>query len=110
MSHLQTFGAYIKELREKNGFSSQRQLAEKIGVSNSTVAKIERGTHEASDETLHKLAKEFGIDYIELVEKQLAGNSDDTDALVEKIKRLSRDQIGMVNNIVDEFLRLGGKA
>ncbi|WP_042356869.1 helix-turn-helix domain-containing protein [Bacillus rubiinfantis] len=109
-NHLQEFGKYIKNLREEKGFSSQRILADKIGVSNSTIAKIERGAHEASDETLHKLAEAFDMDYMELLEKQVAGNKVDTELLIEKIHRLKKYQIDMISNIVDEFLNLGGKA
>lgn len=108
-THLQEFGTYLKELREANGFPSQRLLADKIGVSNSTIAKIERGAHEASDDTLHKLAEVFNMSYLELLEKQVAGNKVDTELLIEKIQRLSKPQIDMISGLVDEFLKLGGK-
>lgn len=108
-NHRLEFGKYLKELRESKGFPSQRSLADKIGISNSTLAKIERGAHEASDETLHKIAEVLEVNYIELVEKQIAGSKKDTELLTEKIKRLNKTQIDMINNIVDEFIRLGGR-
>ncbi|WP_176215184.1 helix-turn-helix domain-containing protein [Cytobacillus gottheilii] len=108
--HRLEFGKYLKELRESKGFSSQRILANKIGTSNSTIAKIERGEHEASDETLHKLAEVFDMSYIELLERQVAGNKVDDELMIEKIKRLSKPQVDIINGIIDEFLRLGGRS
>lgn len=108
--HRVEFGQYLKSLREEKGYSSQRILASKIGVSNSTLAKIERGAHEASDETLRKLADVLGVEFLDLVEKQIAGNTADIDLIFEKIKRLQKHQIDIVSNMVDEFLRLGGRA
>lgn len=109
-NHRLDFGKYLKELRESKGFSSQRMLADKIGVSNSTIAKIEKGAHEASDETLHKLAEVFNMSYIELIEKQLSGSKADKELLADKIQRLSKPQIDIINGIVDEFLRIGGRS
>ncbi|MFJ8247344.1 helix-turn-helix domain-containing protein [Peribacillus asahii] len=106
-NHLQKFGSYIKELREENGFPSQRSLSEKIGVSNSTVAKIERGAHVASEETLEKLANVFNVSYLDLVKKQDEYNESDKESLVERIQKLSMFQLGIIHNILGEFL--GGK-
>lgn len=108
-NYLQEFGTYVKESRMKIGFYSQRSFAEKIGVSNSTIAKIERGAHEASDETLHKFAEIFNVNYMELLEKQASGTKADGMRLEEKIKKLNKTQIDIVTSMVNEFLRLGGK-
>lgn len=53
---LKEFGLYFAKLREDSGFKSQRQLAEKSGVSNGTIARIEGGTQEPTPSTLKKLA------------------------------------------------------
>ncbi|MGD2352028.1 helix-turn-helix domain-containing protein [Bacillus subtilis] len=100
------FGRYIKSLREEKGYSSQRSLAEASGVGNKTIARIENGESGASEETLQKLSKALDVSYEDLIEKQL-GSGDN--ALHEKIKRLKKDQVAMVSNIIDEFMRLNGE-
>lgn len=55
--NLSEFGLYFAELREKSGYSSQRQLAQKSGISNGTIARIESGVQKATPETLIALAK-----------------------------------------------------
>lgn len=51
-----TIGQWIKEEREKAGLSI-RQLADKVGVSNSYLSKIERDLKNPSIDTLVKLGK-----------------------------------------------------
>lgn len=55
----------LQELRGERALS-QKQLAEAIGVSQSTIAKIELGRNEATASTVRKLAKYFGVsaDYL----------------------------------------------
>lgn len=60
-----TISKTIIELRSEQGLS-QKQLADAIGVSQSTIAKIEIDRNEATCSTLRKLASYFGVssDYI----------------------------------------------
>ncbi|WP_232313245.1 helix-turn-helix domain-containing protein [Paenibacillus sp. P22] len=53
---LKTFGIFFSRAREESGFKSQRELADKSGVSHSTINRIEAGTHRASPDTLRQLA------------------------------------------------------
>ncbi|MEX3625078.1 helix-turn-helix domain-containing protein [Viridibacillus arvi] len=108
-NHMEDFGTYLKDLRYLKGYSSQRSFAEKIGVSNSTIAKIERGVHEASEETLHKIAEALEVDYMDLLEKQITSNESEEELLIAKIKKLSKPQMDVVSNLVNEFLRMGGR-
>ncbi len=55
----------LKELRLEHGFS-QRQLAERAGLSNTTLANIERGKTGAHPSTLYKLASVLGVSPLEL--------------------------------------------
>jgi transcriptional regulator with XRE-family HTH domain len=50
----------IKKFRKASGLT-QAALAEKAGVSPNTVARLERGLHRASSETVEKLAKALGV-------------------------------------------------
>lgn len=66
---LKKFGLFIAEEREKNGYSSQRQLALASGISNGTIARIEAGRQKPSPETLRTLSKFLGVNHAELMEK-----------------------------------------
>ena len=58
---------YIVEARKKKGWS-QRDLAERIGVSNSTIARIERmETTEPAFSTLYRIAKVLDCNLFELI-------------------------------------------
>lgn len=107
--YLQEFGEQVKNLRVKNGILSQRNLAEKIGVSNSTIAKIERGAHDASEDTMRKLADAFKMSFEELLVIQGKSLRNDELRLDEKMKKLTKVQLEIITGMVDEFLRLGGK-
>jgi transcriptional regulator with XRE-family HTH domain len=63
------FGEYIKMLRIKNGYKSQRQLAEASGISNGTIARIENGTQKPTLDTLKTLSKYLNTDYVDLLLK-----------------------------------------
>jgi transcriptional regulator with XRE-family HTH domain len=54
--NLKEFGVYFAEIREKSGYRSQRELADKSGVSHSTINRIEAGTNKANVDTLKALA------------------------------------------------------
>lgn len=58
-------GAEIKRLRLKAGWE-QEDLAEKIGLHQSRVSKLERGEHNYPLETIFRLAKAFEINPFEL--------------------------------------------
>lgn len=62
-------GEYLKELRNKHNLS-QRALAEKSGVSNAEISRIESGTRKRpSEDVLRALAVAFGFDEVEFLEK-----------------------------------------
>lgn len=57
----------LKRLREKRGWT-QQVLAEKVGVSRVTVAKIEIGNRKPSLELLYRLAKVLKVKVGDLLE------------------------------------------
>lgn len=63
--YLQEFGARLATLRQARGMS-QEQLAAQTHLSRETISKLERGRVFAHIETLHELAKAFGIPTSEL--------------------------------------------
>lgn len=60
------FGNYLCALREEQGLS-QRELAEKLGVSDKAVSKWENGRSKPQNKTLLVLSKLFGISTDELL-------------------------------------------
>lgn len=86
---LKNFGLYFSEIRERSGFKSQRELAEKSGVSHSTINRIEAGTHKASPETLKLLSICLkGTTYEEMMDK-LGYLGTDNYELTEYLKQKS---------------------
>lgn len=53
-------GKMIRELRISSGYT-QEQLAEKIGIDNKHLSKIEKGVHIPSYKTMQKLSSVFGL-------------------------------------------------
>lgn len=65
-------GLKIKQLRSEYGFKAgnkitQKDLADKLGISRSYLGDIESGRTSASDEIIHKLAQIFDINASELL-------------------------------------------
>ena len=65
-------GLKIKQLRSDYSFNTgikltQKNLADKLGLSRSYLGDIESGRTNASDEILHKLSEIFNISYSELL-------------------------------------------
>ena len=93
-------GLKIKQLRSDYSFNTgtkltQKDLADKLGLSRSYLGDIESGRTNASDEILHKLSEIFNINYSELLkfkqDEQIATENND-----------ANDE----NNTVDEGLVL----
>ena len=61
------FGWRIKDLREERGLS-QRGFAEKIGMSPSYLADVERGSRSISFDNIKRIADGFDISVAELME------------------------------------------
>ena len=61
------FGWRIKDLREERGLS-QRGFAEKIGISPSYLADVERGSRNISLDNIKRIADGFDISVAELME------------------------------------------
>lgn len=75
-------GLKIKQLRSEYGFKTgnkitQKDLADKLGISRSYLGDIESGRTTASDEIIHKLAKIFEIDESELLNLKYSDADDD---------------------------------
>ena len=67
MSELTTkIGENIKEFRKRAGLN-QYELAEKIGINNITMSKVEKGSKALKVVTIEKAAKELGVQFEQVV-------------------------------------------
>jgi transcriptional regulator with XRE-family HTH domain len=74
---MKEFGIYFSEIRKKSGFRSQRELADKTGVSHSTINRLEGGTHKVSPDTLKILSNHLNVSYEILMMKSGYIDEDD---------------------------------
>ena len=58
-------GLELRRIREERGLTVE-ELAEKSGVSVTTIRVVERGTREASGDTVAKLARPLGLTFDEV--------------------------------------------
>lgn len=64
------FGEFLKELRKRYGYKTQKQLADVSGISQTTLSRIEAGTQRPQPETLRILAEHLRpYTYGELMER-----------------------------------------
>ena len=82
-------GLRIIQLRVEKGWN-QSELADALGIDQSTVSKIERGVSKANMETLSKIAKVFGVNLSALVDDGMLEEIRDQkyEALTNKLKEL----------------------
>lgn len=112
-----TIGYIICELRKEKSLS-QKKLADAIGVSQATIAKIEINRNEATAETIRKLATFFDVssDYLLGLEdefgarsEQNAGNviraarSSEETRLIEIYRKLSPDMRATLWSLLDTW-------
>jgi ribosome-binding protein aMBF1 (putative translation factor) len=60
---MSTFNEMIKEAREKAGIS-QSELARRMEVHQSSVVRLEKGSHAITETTLRKVAEALGLELV----------------------------------------------
>lgn len=88
-----TFGEKLKELREQRGLF-QKDLAEHIGVSATTISYYESGRKKPQMDKLNLLAGYFGVtvDYLLGENKELSKLEEDWPEGVQIIRRLNKSR------------------
>lgn len=103
-----TIGNVIIELRKEQG-SSQQKLADAIGVSQSTIAQIEKNRNEATASTIRKLATFFNVsaDYLLGLEDDFGARTSAPmgDGMTEKEKALLKAFKNLLPETQDFVLR-----
>lgn len=70
---MENYGGRIKELRERHGLT-QKELAEKLGVSAQAVSKWENNVNQPDVSTIRKLCAIFGISVDEFLQESIPQN------------------------------------
>jgi transcriptional regulator with XRE-family HTH domain len=98
---MMNFGDYLKGLRNENGLS-QRDLAEKSGVSNAEISRLETGDRKKpSPIVLKALYPYLGVSYEELMQK--AGYSEEVVDHPGYTERYYRDENGVLIDVVKQI-------
>ena len=97
------FGTSLKQLRQSAGMT-QKELAEKIGVTKSVISYYELQERTPSPEILIKLASVFNVttDYLLGIERE-PGNMLDTTGLLEEDIQFLRDTIALLRKKNRQF-------
>lgn len=103
-----TFGQYIIELRSERAMS-QRKLAEKAGLTNSTISRVETDSVNPDPATLEKLATALDVDKSLLLTKcGYSGIPEEFVIIARKTGELSEEKRAeaykIFNATIDQFL------
>lgn len=107
------YGEYIKRHRIASGFKSQRALAEKTGIDNSTISRIELEVHKPEKRTLQTLAEYLtSTSYVELMvacgywgEEELLDSGNDSVHEYESSYEVNSDTKKETSPIEEEFIK-----
>jgi len=89
-------GKRIKELRKKRGYS-QEQLAEKLGIAQNTLSKIETGENFLTADTLENLARVLNVTPNELFEFEHHNSQKNlTDEIIGYVTQIKKDNDKLV--------------
>ncbi|HBF39801.1 MAG TPA: hypothetical protein DDW50_21115 [Firmicutes bacterium] len=108
------FGKYLSELRNRNNIETQRELADKSGLSTATISRIEAGLQKAKPEHLKKIAPYLKTPYEELM--KAAGYLDEKNVdeeiknsrlikVMARAEELPDDKIKYVVNVVEGIIK-----
>jgi transcriptional regulator with XRE-family HTH domain len=87
-----TVGTKIKQLRE-NKKMSQRELAQKIGIEQTTLGSIESGNTKKVDfQLMHKICNEFEVDFDYFIDGKTQENN---------VKKAEYSNIGCTNGTIN---------
>ncbi len=101
----QKFGEFIASLRKEKGWT-QRELAEKLNVTDKAVSKWERGVGFPDIKTIEPLADALGVSVLEIMQSELIQEADiekekASDALVKTIDVAKyQQQIELRNTLI----------
>lgn len=101
MPLMNDFSVKLKTLRQSKNYS-QQVLADKLSVTKSLISSYEQDLRLPSLDMLIKISTEFGVstDYLLNLDRQKTIN----------IEKLTDEQIAIISNTVNEFIKLNEKS
>lgn len=93
-----SFGNRLKELRKEKHLN-QTELAQKIGVNQSTISQLEKGFRNPTPAIIKKLAIALDINREELVGKD--DKNFEKDILMRNLKGMSPKEIRKINELIE---------
>ena len=101
----QFVGKRIKEERSKKKMS-QKELADKIGVQNSTLSQYEHGKSEPNQEILFKIASALGINVSDLIPSDLRIGDNELEQALKMAKNFGLEEITLLKSLIEKALSL----
>lgn len=101
MPLMNDFSVKLKKLRQSKNYS-QQALADKLSVTKSLISSYEQDLRLPSLDMLIKISTEFGVstDYLLNLDRQKTIN----------VEKLTDEQIAIISNTVNEFIKLNKKS
>lgn len=99
-----TQGERVKKIRKSLNLTLEK-FGEKLGVTKTTVSRIENGINNLTDQMTKSICREFGVDYIWLTTNEGEMFVDSDDDFTEKIDRImageNETRKNMIKAVVD---------
>ena len=87
-----TQGERVKKIRKSLDLTLEK-FGEKLGVTKTTVSRIENGINNLTDQMTKSICREFGVDYIWLTTGEGEMFVDSDDDFIEKIDQIGRAHV-----------------
>lgn len=100
-----THGERVKKVRKTLGLTLDK-FGEKLGVTKTTVSRIENGVNNLTEQMTKAICREFSVDYIWLTTGEGEMFVDSDDDFIEKIDRIMAGESDARKNIFKFMLSL----
>jgi len=100
-------GRRIKEERKKKKLN-QKELAQKIGIQNSTLSQYEHGKSEPNQEMLFKIAQALDVNVSDLIPSDYRIEDNDLDKALKLSKDFELEDIALHKDLMEKALSLKG--
>lgn len=112
----------VKEVRKSLNLTLEK-FGERVGVGKTAISNIEKGNRNLTEQMTKSICREFGVDYIwlttgegvmfvesdddflERIDRIMAGENDDKKAMIKALLYASDDDIAIVNNMINSYLQ-----
>ncbi|MEG0450346.1 MAG: helix-turn-helix transcriptional regulator, partial [Lysinibacillus sp.] len=100
-------GRRIKEERKKKNIN-QKELAQKLGIQNSTLSQYEHGKSEPNQEMLFKIANILEVNVSDLIPSEYRIEENDLEKALKMAKDFELEDITLLKGLIEKALSLKG--